>query len=124
MAVTVVALVQDLFFLTKIRETAKALGVSLIASESQGAVDAIAEAQPHAILLDLNSPAAVARIRTLKADPRTRGIRIVGFVSHVQGQLIAAAREAGCDTVMARSAFAQQLPNLLRDLAGGTERSC
>ena len=39
---------------------------------------------------------------------------IIGFVSHVQGELKMKALEAGCDVVMPRSAFSQNLPNLLR----------
>jgi CheY-like chemotaxis protein len=119
MAATIVALVEDLFFLAKIRETAKAVGVTVVTYDARRGSAAIAEAQPQAIILDLNSRglSAVDWIRALKSDPATSPIRIVGFVSHVQEGLISAARAAGCDSVMARSAFTQQLPDLLRRLA-------
>ncbi|MBZ5668803.1 MAG: response regulator [Acidobacteriia bacterium] len=119
MAAIVVALVEDLLFLSKIRETAKAVGVTVIAGDTRSCVPSILETGPQAILLDLNSRmlAAVDCVRALKADPATRQIPIVGFVSHVQPDLIAAARAAGCDLVLARSAFSQQLPDLLRKLA-------
>ena len=122
MAATVVALVEDLLFLSKIRETAKAVGVTVIAGDSRSSVPSLAEAQPQAILLDLNTrmPAAADCIRALKANPATRQIPIVGFMSHVQSDLIAAARTAGCDLVLARSAFSQQLPDLLRKLTSET----
>jgi len=118
MAATVVALVEDLFFVAKIRETAKAIGVAVVMGDARRGVAAIAEAQPQAIILDLNlrGLSSLDWIQALKSDPATRPIRIVGFVSHVQEELIAAARAAGCDSVMARSAFTQQLPNLLRGL--------
>ncbi len=116
MASTIVALVDDLFFLAKIRETAKAIGVTVVTGNSRTGSDAIAKSQPQAIILDLNSLPTLDWIQALKADPATRPIRIVAFVSHVQEQLISAARAAGCDSVMARSAFTQQLPNLLRSL--------
>jgi len=121
-AATVVALVEDLLFLSKIRETAKAVGVTVNTGDMRSCVASIAEARPQAILLDLNSRmlAAVDCVRALKADPATRQIPIVGFVSHVQSDLIAAARTAGCDLVLARSAFSQQLPDLLRKLASET----
>jgi CheY-like chemotaxis protein len=124
MAATILALVEDLFFLAKIRETAKAVGVTVMTNDAGGSSAAIAEAQPQAILLDLNCRGlpAVDRIRALKSDPATRSIRIVGFVSHVQEELISAARAAGCDSIMARSAFTQQLPNLLRSLASACEK--
>ena len=38
----------------------------------------------------------------------------MGFLNHLQGELKAKAIEAGCDTVMPRSAFSQSLPNMLR----------
>jgi len=118
MAATVVALVEDLFFLAKIRETAKAIGVTVVMGDSRRGVAAIAEAQPQAIFLDLNFRGlpAVDWIQALKSNPATRPIRIVGFVSHVQEDLISAARAAGCDSVMARSAFTRQLPSLLQGL--------
>lgn len=126
MPATIVALVEDLFFLAKIQETAKAVGVRVVTGNARGGSNAIAEAQPQAIFLDLNSRGlpAVDCIRALKADPATRPIRIVGFVSHVQEELIATARAAGCDVVMARSAFTQQLPSLLGSLiTEGEEKS-
>jgi DNA-binding NarL/FixJ family response regulator len=124
MASTIVVLVEDLLFLAKIRETAKALGVTVVTGDSRGGLTAIAEAQPQAIILDLNSRllSAVEWIQGLKSDPASRPIRIVGFASHVQAKLISDARAAGCDSVMARSAFAQQLPNLLRSLVTPSEK--
>jgi CheY-like chemotaxis protein len=118
MAATIVALVEDLFFLAKIRETAKAIGVTVVTADARRGPTAIAEARPQAIFLDLNSRGlpAVDWIRALKSDPGTRPIPIVGFASHVQEQLISAARDAGCDSIMARSAFTRQLPDLLRSV--------
>jgi CheY-like chemotaxis protein len=118
MAATIVALVDNLFFLAKIRETAKATGATVVTGDLRRGTSVIAEAQPQAIFLDLNSRGlpTVDWIRALKADPATRPIRIVGFVSHVQEELISTARAAGCDSVMARAAFTQELPNLLRSL--------
>jgi DNA-binding NarL/FixJ family response regulator len=120
MAGKIVALVDDLFFLAKIQQTAKVVGATLVKVDPRGGSWAIAEAQPQAIILDLGSRSlpVVDLIRSLKADPGTQSMRIVGFASHVEAQLIADAKAAGCDAVMARSAFTQQLPNLLRSLAG------
>ena len=123
MAATIAVWVEDLFFLAKVRETATTLGVTVVAGDPRGGPAAIAEAQPQAIILDLNScgPSGLVWIHALKSDPATHPIRIVGFASHVQEELITAARAAGCDSVMARSAFTQQLPNLLRGLATACE---
>ena len=118
MAATVMAFVEDIFFLAKIQEAAKAIGVRVFTGEARRGPAATAEPQPQAIFVDLNSRGlpAVELIQALKADPATRSIRIVGFVAHVQEELIAAARAAGCDSVRARSAFARELPDLLRSL--------
>jgi PleD family two-component response regulator len=71
----------------------------------------IKEKQPSLAIFDLNSarldPLRV--IAQLKSDPETRGIKTLGFVSHVHADTIAAAREAGIDEVLARSAFADRL---------------
>jgi CheY-like chemotaxis protein len=124
MAPAVVALVEDIFFLAKIRETAKAVGVTVLTVDSRRGAARIAEAQPQAIFLDLNPRAAGALdwIRVLKADPATQPIPIIGFVSHVQEQLIADARRAGCDSVIARSAFTKQLPTLLTSLGSNPRK--
>ena len=120
MAATVATFVDDLFFLAKIRETAKAVGVA-VASPDGRAGAALPEPPPQAIFLDLGSRTfpAIEKIRTLKADPVTAHIPIIAFASHVQTDLIASARAAGCDVVLARSAFTQQLPELLRRLDRG-----
>lgn len=116
MAATVVVLIDDIFFLAKIQETAKALGVTVVTADLRRGVEAVSGSQ--AIFLDLGARTfpPLETIRTLKADPATSHVAIVGFASHVQTELIAAARTAGCDVVLARSAFTQQLPDLLRRL--------
>ena len=108
-----------MLFRSKILETAKALGITVINFDPHRGVSAIAEAHPSGILLDLNSRTLppLEWICTFKTDPATRPIRIVGFASHIQENLIAAARAAGCDVVMARSTFSQRLPEILRSLA-------
>ena len=111
-----------MFFLAKIRETAKAVGVAVVSPDARAGAP-LSEPPPQAIFLDLGSRTfpAIERIRTLKADPITAHIPVIAFVSHVQTDLIAGARTAGCDVVLARSAFTQQLPELLRRLERGEE---
>jgi CheY-like chemotaxis protein len=112
----VLAIVDDLMFSSKIRTAAKQLGVALeFARSSDAALAAIRQHQPALVILDLNSPRTdpLGTVTALKADPATKAIRIVGYVSHVQTDVINAAREAGVDEVMARSAFAAQLGEIL-----------
>lgn len=113
----IVCVLDDLLFSVKISTVAKAVGADVHFERTPGmAVERIREKQPSLVIFDLNSskmqPMSV--IATLKADPQTRDIRTIGFVSHVQTDTIAAARQAGIDEVLARSAFADRLDEILR----------
>jgi hypothetical protein len=113
--------IEDLFFLAKIQETARKLGikVSFVKAEKD-IVAKLAEGsdqeRPSLIVFDLNNANAkpltlIPKIRTKLKKGKTS---IIGFLSHIQGDLKVKAVEAGCDMVMPRSAFSQNLPNLLR----------
>ncbi|HMG03560.1 MAG TPA: hypothetical protein VK596_10535 [Edaphobacter sp.] len=112
--------IEDLFFLAKIQETSRKLGVKVAFVKNDKEVIAqltggTEEERPGLIVFDLNNTNAkpLTLIPKLKAKLK-RGTSIIGFLSHLQGDLKAKAVEAGCDTVMPRSAFSQNLPNLLR----------
>ncbi len=112
----VLAAVEDLLFRSKISETASSLGVEAAFPRNPGKLlEALRESPPDLLILDLNSarfePLAV--LRTVKSEGATRGVSTVGFLSHVQKDLAVAAREAGCDRVVARSAFTRDLPRIL-----------
>lgn len=116
----ILAAVEDLIFLSKILETAQRLGVRVEPADLKDLKERAVQGTARAVILDLNhrSGSALAVLQSLKADPSTSRLPVVGFVSHVQSELIAAARAAGCDQVLARSAFTAQLPQLLEKLAG------
>jgi CheY-like chemotaxis protein len=112
--------IEDLFFIAKISETARKLGVKVaFVKNEKDAVAALTageeEDRPGLIVFDLNNANAkpLTLIPKLKAKLK-RSTSIIGFLSHLQGDLKAKAVEAGCDTVMPRAAFSQNLPNLLR----------
>jgi len=112
----IVCVLDDLLFSVKISTTAKAVGANVYFERTPGmALARIKEKQPSLAIFDLNSarldPLRV--IAELKSDPETRGIKTLGFVSHVHTDAIAAAREAGIDEVLARSAFADRLGEIL-----------
>ena len=112
----ILAVVDDLMFTSKIKTTAGQLGVPVAFARSSGAaLDQMRKDAPSLVIFDLNSarldPLRV--IAQLKADPDTRRIKTLGFVSHVDAGTIAAAREAGVDEVLARSAFADRLGDIL-----------
>ena len=108
----VVALMDDLFFQMKVAETAKHLGLELKVAANGDALLALLESAPKLVIVDLN-----ARSQPIRAIERVRasknGVRVVGFLSHVQTDLAARARAAGCDEVMPRSSFTQNLAAIL-----------
>jgi PleD family two-component response regulator len=113
----ILAAVDDLLFASKISAAARQLGAEVVFARSPGDVLRQARARrPDLVIFDLNSRQTdpLATIAALKADPELGGVRRLGFVSHVQTELIAAARLAGADDVMARSAFSARLAEILR----------
>lgn len=120
MSAPILVAVEDLIFLAKIQQAAHHLGVAIETVQPEKLKGRTTELGVRAVIVDLNhsSGKAVEALASLKADPATSQIRILGFASHVQGELIEGARAAGCDQVLARSAFSQQLPHWLAQLAG------
>ena len=112
MARTVLAAVEDLLFRSKISETASQLGIGAVFPRSpKKLLEAIHESPPDLLILDLNSARfdPLALLQTINSDEAIRDVPTVGFLSHVQKDLAVAAREAGCDRVVARSAFTKDL---------------
>lgn len=114
----VLVAVDDLLFSSKIRATAKQVGVQLAFARTPE--DILLQARslrPSLIIFDVNSLKAdpLTTVAALKHDPELRDIPTTGFVSHVNTDLIMAARRAGMDEVMARSAFAANLPQILSE---------
>lgn len=124
MGAKVLAAVDDLFFSAKIAETARHLGVPVaIVPGFEEVLPRIRQEHPALVVLDLNSrrcrPLEV--IRALKADPDLKAVPILGFLSHVQADLRQEAAEAGCDTILPRSAFSERLPDLLKPFVPARE---
>jgi CheY-like chemotaxis protein len=113
---SVIAGVDDVFFLARILEAARQVGVAVESIPAARIQQHLLQSPAQAVILDLNSASAVEVIRKVKQDPATRQVPVVGFVSHVAAEVVSAAKTAGCDVVLARSAFNKQLPKLLRGL--------
>ena len=110
----VVAVVDDMFFASKIRAVAEALGVEISFPRSKEVlVEKAREAQ--LILVDLHNQKfdPVALAKDLKADEQLRTIPMVGFFSHVEVELQRSALAAGFDQVLPRSAFSRDLASIL-----------
>jgi hypothetical protein len=118
--VRIYCFIEDLFFLAKIQEAARKIGVKVaFVKADKDIVSRLADgpegSRPSLIVFDLNNVGAkpLTLIPRIKSKLK-RGTSVIGFLSHLQGDLKAKAMEAGCDMVMPRSAFSQNLPNLLR----------
>ncbi|HZZ40903.1 MAG TPA: response regulator [Acidobacteriaceae bacterium] len=118
--VRILLFIEDLFFFAKINESARKLGIKVaFVKNDPETVARIFEAaeddRPSLIVFDLNNAAAkpMTLIPKIKSKLK-KSTSVIGFLSHLQGDLKAKALEAGCDMVMPRSAFSQNLPTLLR----------
>jgi hypothetical protein len=113
------AFVDDLFFLAKIQETARKMNVKVeFVKTEKDLTERMGENgndKPSLIIFDLNNAAAkpLSTIPKLKSRLKKQ-TNIIGFLSHVQGELKLKAQEAGCDMVVPRSAFSQNLAQILR----------
>jgi DNA-binding NarL/FixJ family response regulator len=106
------ALIDDIFFQSKLLETAKHTGVELKAFSSSGALlaalNAANGAAPRLIIIDLNARSSpIETIAAMRA--RDSQIPVVSFFSHVQTELAQRARDAGCTEILPRSKFTKDL---------------
>lgn len=115
--------IDDLFFLAKINETARKLNIKVeFVKTDKELFEKLNGDKPALIIFDLNN----ANAKPLQTIPKLKKVlkkdtNIIGFVSHVQGDLKLKAQEAGCDAVLPRSAFSSNLPQLLRRHAAEEE---
>jgi hypothetical protein len=112
----VVYLVQDMLFTSKIREAAKAVGLTVQATREPSAL-VTAAATAKLIIVDLRLPTALDALSALGADPAAKQVRSVGFIDHERLDVMDQARERGCGQVMAKGQFANALPRMFAGLA-------
>jgi DNA-binding NarL/FixJ family response regulator len=112
----IICAIDDLLFSIRIRNAAKALQADIYFERSgDKLLDTIREKRPSLVIFDLNSQRLrpLEAIAALKGDPELVAIKTVGYVSHVDTGTIDAARAAGIDQVLARSAFVAQLGDII-----------
>jgi PleD family two-component response regulator len=117
----ILAVVDDLLFTVKISDAAKRAGLDAeFVKSEKDVMEKAAQENPLLIILDLNNNSVqpLELIAKLKNDGDLRHISLIGYLSHVQGELKQKAQEAGANIVMARSAFSQNLPQILKRHAG------
>jgi len=112
------AFVEDLFFQAKIQETARKLNVKVeFVKAEKDLLERIqqnGDEKPSLIIFDMNNASVKPLSLIPKLKSKLKKTSIIGFLSHVQGDLKQKAHEVGCDMVLPRSAFSQNLPQLLR----------
>lgn len=119
---TVIAVIDDMFLASKVRATAKALGMLAVFPRGLEALrSSINDALPDMIVVDLQHARLdpIALGTELKSNERLAGIPVIGFFSHVEVERQRAAVQAGYDEVMPRSVFFRELANVL---SGETKR--
>lgn len=109
----VLVAVPDLFFATRIAETARLLGIAAEACETIELADRLRIGRPALAIVDLHAPGMLEAVRSARADPACADLPVVGFYSHVDRSLAQAARDAGVTEVLARSAFTARLTTIL-----------
>ncbi|WP_242344700.1 hypothetical protein [Anaeromyxobacter terrae] len=108
----IVVAVRDLLFRSKISAAAERLAVPIVlAPRDRPLADVVREAPGASVLADLNQPGMVGELAALKRDT---GARVLGFLGHLQADLIEAAEAAGVDEVMTRGQLTGRLDEVLR----------
>jgi CheY-like chemotaxis protein len=115
----VIALVNDLIFLSRIREAGRAAGIEVRAVRGASDLVDAARQQGRLVLVDADSERLPwkAAMLALRAEPSTAPLPVIAFVSHVRADHAEAARAAGATRVLARSAFDKELPELVAQAA-------
>jgi AmiR/NasT family two-component response regulator len=109
----VIVAVRDLVFRSKIFAAAERLGVEVrLAPRGTPLSQAARELGPGTVLADLAEPGVIAEVPAAKQAGATR---VVGFLGHLQADLMAAAAAAGVDEVLTRGQLVQKLDGILRE---------
>ena len=115
---SVLFLSSDLFFGSRVAAAAQRLGLELRNCSTADAAAVHCDEPTRVVIIDLTLPgldihSAVAGLPEPPGRPY-----IVAFGPHVQGAVLAAARDAGCDEVHSRGHFDAQLDELLQRWCG------
>jgi len=111
----VVAVVGDLFFKSKVMETAAQAGVPITFATTPSALkEDLAAGGVGLVIVDLGVR-SIDPVEAIRAARAAGNLRTVAFVSHVDEAAQAKALEAGCDSVLPKSAFTRDLPRILME---------
>ena len=107
MSAVILLLSDDLLDASRVIGHGRAVGLTIVQCRTPEALTAASERGPACAILDLHNPgldvgAVVGRFHDA-------GVHVVGFGSHVDVARLKAARQAGCEEVLPRSAFFEEL---------------
>jgi len=114
----IVAILDDMFFASKLREAAKSSGVDIeFIKEPDGIVEALISKAPSAVIIDLNSKKidTIKLIRDMKENEILKGVHTIGYLPHVEKGLMKEALDAGYDIVLPRSWFSAHVGEMFAD---------
>jgi hypothetical protein len=117
MAPLCLVLSDDLLDASRVIGDGRAAGLAVLQCRDAGAVMAALERRPVLAVLDLHYPGL--DVEALAPVVKAVGAKVIGYGSHVDAARLKAARKAGCDEVLPRSAFFEGLEGKLRAWAGG-----
>ena len=120
----VAILVDDMFFAAKINSAASACDREIERIRTREQLEGLVGNPPAMVIIDLNTDRLdpLETIEFFKSRPELSAVPLVGFVSHVQTELIRGAQAAGCDHVLPRSAFTQMLLDIVSGNLGSLTR--
>jgi two-component system chemotaxis family response regulator WspR len=113
----ILAIVNELFIQEMIGRTALEEKKNyLFSSDEKEVLDTLRDKKPSVLMIDIGVPTldGSALIQKLKQNPATRAIPIVAFGNSLRADLLQDAKEMGADMVLPKSAFREQLPEIIR----------
>jgi CheY-like chemotaxis protein len=114
---TLIAAIDDLMFQSKLEAQARSLGYDVTIADTTELAGAALDAKPELLVLDLHARAL--DWRAVASTAKERGVPVLAFGRHTEAALLREAREAGCDRVVPRSQFVEEMAELIEELAGG-----
>jgi CheY-like chemotaxis protein len=123
---TVLVVIDDLFFLSKVRTTLEHLGLAAqVMTDPDRLLAYVQETLPVLAVVDLtlHSGDAVSLIQAIRAANCASKVPILAFGSHVAVDIQQQALQAGADQVVAKSEFSRRLPDLIRQHIGHSDVS-
>ena len=116
---TLLVVINDIFFYTKVRDALLPQGYRLEKARSQQDIEEKASsANPSAVLLDMNDRAidAFQALETLKTDPRFTAIPILAYANHEDVVTWNRAKALGVDVIVTRNEMSARTRELVEEL--------